>query len=64
MIGREGFKPFVRNIAFKDVPKILETPKETDEKGRGLGCGEPGSAAVASGLAVGTSFQPVCSVGN
>lgn len=33
-IGREGFKPFVRDTAFKDVPKILETPKENDENGR------------------------------
>jgi len=33
-IGREGVKPFVRDTAFKDVPKILETPKEKDKKGR------------------------------
>jgi deoxyribonuclease IV len=33
-IGLEGFKPIVRDEAFKDVPKILETPKEKDEQGR------------------------------
>jgi deoxyribonuclease-4 len=33
-IGLEGFKPIVRDEAFADVPKILETPKEKDEKGR------------------------------
>ncbi len=27
-IGLEGFKPFVRDKAFKKLPKILETPKE------------------------------------
>ncbi|MGB7157057.1 MAG: deoxyribonuclease IV [Tepidisphaeraceae bacterium] len=35
MIGLEGFRPFVRDKAFKNVPKILETPKEgTSEDGR------------------------------
>jgi deoxyribonuclease-4 len=34
-IGVEGFTGWVRDKAFKDVPKILETPKEgKDEKGR------------------------------
>lgn len=34
-IGIEGFAGWVRDRAFKDVPKILETPKEgKDEKGR------------------------------
>ena len=33
-IGLEGFKPLVRDEAFANVPKILETPKETDERGR------------------------------
>jgi deoxyribonuclease-4 len=33
-IGLEGFKPFVRDTAWAKVPKILETPKEKDEKGR------------------------------
>jgi deoxyribonuclease-4 len=34
-IGLEGFRPFVRDRAFKSVPKILETPKEgTSEDGR------------------------------
>ena len=33
-IGVEGFKPFVRDKAFAKVPKILETPKEKDERGR------------------------------
>lgn len=33
-IGLEGFKPFVLDEAFAKVPKILETPKEKDEKGR------------------------------
>jgi deoxyribonuclease IV len=28
MIGLEGFRPFVRDKAFEDVPKIIETPKE------------------------------------
>ena len=27
MIGLDGFRPFVRELAFRDVPKILETPK-------------------------------------
>ena len=27
-IGLDGFKPFVRDAAFKNVPKILETPKD------------------------------------
>ena len=34
MIGLEGFKPFVRDKAFKKIPKILETPKGKDEQGR------------------------------
>ncbi len=35
LIGLDGFRPFVRDKAFKDVPKILETPKEgTSEDGR------------------------------
>jgi deoxyribonuclease IV len=34
MIGIEGFEPIVRDEAFVNVPKILETPKEKDEKGR------------------------------
>jgi deoxyribonuclease-4 len=33
-IGREGFVGFVRDEAFADVPKILETPKETSPDGR------------------------------
>jgi deoxyribonuclease-4 len=33
-IGLEGFKPIVRDEAFKDVPKILETEKGVDEQGR------------------------------
>src|SRR3954454_23804624 len=33
-IGLDGFRPIVRDKAFKSVPKILETPKEKDEKGR------------------------------
>ena len=28
LIGIEGFKPIVRDRAFKKVPKILETPKD------------------------------------
>ncbi len=27
-IGLDGFKPFVRDAAFRDIPKILETPKD------------------------------------
>jgi deoxyribonuclease-4 len=34
LIGLEGFKPIIRDAAFAKVPKILETPKEKDEKGR------------------------------
>ncbi len=34
LIGAEGFKPFVREKAFKKIPKILETPKGKDEQGR------------------------------
>jgi deoxyribonuclease-4 len=33
-IGREGFRPFVRDKRFKNVPKILETEKGKDENGR------------------------------
>ena len=34
-IGLDGFRPVVRDEAFADVPKILETPKEgKDERGR------------------------------
>jgi deoxyribonuclease-4 len=33
-IGIEGFKGFVRDAEFKDVPKILETPKGKTEDGR------------------------------
>ena len=33
-IGVEGFKPFVRDRAFADLPKIMETPKGKDEQGR------------------------------
>ena len=33
-IGIEGFKPFVRDVAFAKVPKILETPKEEGENER------------------------------
>lgn len=34
LIGLDGFKPFVRDDAFVNVPKILETPKEKDDQGR------------------------------
>jgi len=30
-IGEDGFKAIVNHKAFKDVPKIMETPKETEE---------------------------------
>jgi deoxyribonuclease-4 len=30
-IGRDGFKVLLSHPAFKDVPKIMETPKETEE---------------------------------
>ena len=33
-IGAEGFKPFVRDAAFADVPKILETAKGKRDDGR------------------------------
>lgn len=33
-IGVAGFRPFVRDKRFKDIPKILETPKGMDESGR------------------------------
>jgi len=37
-IGLEGFKRSVRDEAFADIPKILETPKEKEkEKRAGLG---------------------------
>ena len=34
LIGIESFKPWVRDEAFRDVPKILETEKGQDEHGR------------------------------
>jgi deoxyribonuclease-4 len=34
LIGLDGFRPIVRDEAFENVPKILETPKEKDERGR------------------------------
>jgi len=34
LIGIEGFKPFVRDKDFAELPKILETPKGPDESGR------------------------------
>ena len=34
LIGLDGFRPIVRDDAFAQVPKILETPKEEDEQGR------------------------------
>jgi deoxyribonuclease-4 len=33
-IGVEGFKPILRDKAFKNVPKILETAKGKDDQGR------------------------------
>lgn len=30
-IGEDGFRAFLRHPAFKDVPMIMETPKETEE---------------------------------
>jgi deoxyribonuclease-4 len=33
-IGLDGFRPIVRDEAWEKVPKILETPKDKDEKGR------------------------------
>jgi deoxyribonuclease-4 len=33
-IGLEGFQPIVRDKAFKNIPKILETPKDKNEQGR------------------------------
>jgi deoxyribonuclease-4 len=33
-IGLDGFRPFVRDEAFDKIPKILETEKGEDEKGR------------------------------
>jgi len=34
LIGIEGFRPFVRDEAWENVPKILETPKGKDDAGR------------------------------
>ena len=34
LIGLDGFRPIVRDEAFRNIPKILETPKEQDEQGR------------------------------
>lgn len=34
LIGLDGFRPFVRDEAWQEIPKILETPKEKDDKGR------------------------------
>jgi deoxyribonuclease-4 len=35
LIGLDGFRPFVRDKTFKDVPKVIETPKEgLSEDGR------------------------------
>jgi deoxyribonuclease-4 len=34
LIGLDGFRPIVRDEAFENVPKVLETPKEKDEQGR------------------------------
>jgi deoxyribonuclease-4 len=33
-IGIEGFRPIVRDKAFKNIPKILETPKDKSTDGR------------------------------
>lgn len=33
-IGVDGFRPFVRDKQFRDVPKILETAKGKDDQGR------------------------------
>ena len=33
-VGLDGFRPIVRDKAWKKVPKILETPKEKHEDGR------------------------------
>ena len=33
-IGLDGFRPIVRENRFKNVPKILETPKDKDENDR------------------------------
>ncbi len=33
-IGLEGFRPWVRDERFAQVPKILETPKAQHESGR------------------------------
>lgn len=33
-IGIDGFRPFVRDKAFKKIPKILETPKGKSDDGR------------------------------
>ena len=30
-IGLDGFKVLLNHPAFRDVPKIMETPKETEE---------------------------------
>lgn len=30
-IGEDGFKAILNHAAFKDIPKIMETPKETEE---------------------------------
>jgi len=34
MIGKEGFVGFVRDSAFAEVPKILETSKDRDPSGK------------------------------
>ncbi len=32
-IGKEGFRPFLRDVRFENIPKILETPKGCDDTG-------------------------------
>jgi deoxyribonuclease-4 len=34
LIGVEGFKPWLRDSAFREVPKVIETEKGVDESGR------------------------------
>ena len=53
-VAKEALAVILRHARFRNVPKVIETPKGTNEGGRVVGRAEPGEAAAAGGRVMDT----------